>query len=376
MTRFLFHCSVPDILDEGVEAAIGRLHGEVGVDGLVIDAITPARIACRPRVDDSRKIVSHDAAAWFQPTARHYANSRLRPNTANAIKSRNELAKIIDAAASLGLTATARVAPFDNATIAARHPGTPCVDLFGRPHDTRLCPANPDVRDFAAAVVEDLTENFQIDSIELADADFGPGLYPAHRPLIGLPGDEVASAMVGWCFCSACRQRAIDSNVDPDNVSRELRVLIDSLLSLKPCPESDFSAIVSGNPNLGAYASVREEIVTSLIRSIQKRATRPLFVRVASPSIMSAVNPNALAQHCNGFVRAPAHSENTLPLPSRIEMHGCPPAWKDSPSLVASVHNAARQRHAAIEFLNYGTTPTPCLEWVRQAIRFARREQV
>ncbi|MBX3394686.1 MAG: hypothetical protein KF841_04920 [Phycisphaerae bacterium] len=376
MTRFLFHCSVPDMLDEGIEAAIDRLHGEIGVNGLVVDAVGPERMAFRPRIADSSKIVSHGAAAWFQPTARHYTSTRLRPNTAPAIKSRNELEKIITAAAETDLTVAIRVGPFENATLAARHPGTACVDLFGRPHDARLCPANPDAREFVAAMVEDLTTNFQIDSIELAGADFGPGLYQIQRPIIGLPNEASTSALIGWCFCSACRQRAMDANLDPDAISNELKTLLDSLPSLMPCPESDFAAIVSGNPRLRAFAAIREEIVSSLLRSIRKRASRPLFVRTTSPAIMSAANPHALAEHCDGFVLAPEHSNDRLPLPARLEMHTCPPAWNDSPSLVASVYDATRQRHDAIEFLDYGTTPTPCLEWVRQAIRFARRKQM
>lgn len=383
MTRYYFTAHVADLEDESLDAAFSRLRGEIVVDGVVVSAVAPPRLALRPRITDTPKIASHEAAAWFQPTAKHYANTRLRPNTASAIKSRNALAKLIAAATQQSLAVRAAVDLFDNAALVSRHGTIACVDLFGRPHESRVCPSHPDVREFAASVVEDLASNFEIEAIELGDVHFGRGLYTESHIESGAVLSDAVTSLLGWCFCPACRQRADELNLDADGVIAELNELLAPHLELhSSIRERAFNDLISSSEQLSAYSRMRADAVTSLIRGIRRRCEKPLLVRLPVDGLMAGLQPADVSDFVDGFVvpggpiptgnSASNITQNRLAL--SMQCH--PPAIVDGPSLVAAVHEAARSGVASITFSDYGLTPEPCLDWVRQAIRFARRESV
>lgn len=51
-----------------------------------------------------------------------------------------------------------------------------------------------------------------------------------------------------------------------------------------------------------------------------------------------------------------------------------PPMCKDGPALVSAVHEASQAGCLAVGFAHYGAAPLASLEWIRQAVRYARRE--
>ncbi len=405
MTRFYFHAHPADLEAETLDAAFARLRGEIGVDGVIVDAVAPRRLALRPRLTDAPRIAAHEAAAWFQPNAKHYANARLRPNTATAVKSRNALARIVEAAAEQGLAVRAAVNLFDNEALVSRHATIACVDLFGRSHESRLCPSHPDVREFAASVVEDVATNFEVEAVELGDIHFGHGLYAScagGAPLeAGVPMTDDTRSLLGWCFCPACRQRADEFNIEADGVVAELTDILSADFALRGggAKPVSFAERVASSEQLSAYAKMRTDSVTSLVRGIRRRCSKPLPARATSYPQMTGLAPNAVADFVDGFVLSPptglstdggtlALSNMLKPDASRdrvIESAGgrervvlefpChPPVTSDGPALVAAVHEAARAGYAAVTFTDYGLAPEVCLDWTRQAIRFARRE--
>ncbi|HWL94578.1 MAG TPA: hypothetical protein VNT79_13730 [Phycisphaerae bacterium] len=388
--RFLFHAHPADLEAEGLEGALSRLRGEIGMDGISVDAVAPARLVLRPRLVGSSRapkampIVSNAAAAWFQPASRHYVNTRLRPNVAAEIKSRNLLARMCEDAAAGGLTVRAIVDPLDNATLASRHESAACIDVFGRPHESRLCPSQPEVREFAAALVEDISANLDVEAIELANVEFGAGLYAEHPPISGLPFGASEAALLGWCFCPACRQRAGEANVDADAAASEITQRIAAITELRSSARAEFAAIVVENTVLRAYSGIRAATVTSLLKLIRGRCGKPLVVRVSYDPLQSGQDLAAIRVHCDGFIWPGGRPEvcdrqsrvvEIAGGPQRVDMEICchPPHMWDGPAMVATVHEAALAGYAAVRFSDYGLVPAPCLEWVRQAIRFARR---
>lgn len=381
MTAYFFHCFASDLMDEGPDAAFARLRGEIGVDGVVIDAVAPARLALRPRVTEAPKIASHEAAAWFQPESKHYAGARLRPNTAKAIKSRNLFARLCEAAAAQGLSISARVNPLNNETLAERHPNAACVDVFGRVHDSRLCPSNPDVREFVLAVVEDISTNYPIEVIELADVDKGVGLYsrrestagepPRATFLHGLAGSEIIGDLIGLCFCPSCRHLAVERSVDAEQAAATIHEHFDSLAALNHHPWDDFARFVEENGTLASYVGVQGDAVESLLGLIHRRSRRPTWLRLEGGDVAATRMvqlPRDSAE--SDLLEVKTHPEDR----TGYEIPCHPPHSTEGPRLVSAVHDRARNGCAFINFTDYGLAPEPCLDWVRQAIRFAKRE--
>ncbi|MBK8267579.1 MAG: hypothetical protein IPK83_04450 [Planctomycetes bacterium] len=373
MARYYFACHPADLLDEGVDDAFARLRGEIGVDGVVIDAVAPARLALRPRIAQSPKIASHEAAAWFQPDSKCYSATRLRPNAAKAIKARNAMAQLCNEAASQGLAVRLRIDPLENGVLTDRNATAACVDVFGRPHDSRLCPSNPDVREYVASLVEDVSTNFVCESVELANVDFGAGLYARCDPVHGFDVSAMESMLLGWCFCSACRQRAAERDVDVDETVSAVQAHLSRIFELQPVEAA--SRFVEQNAHLAGYRRSRIETVTSLMKMIRRRAKRPLHLRASGDSLEAGFDCEAVADCCDGFVLAkPCGGKPPAMKMLTLEIACHPPETADGPALVSAVHDASGGKYTSICFSEYGAAPEPCLEWVRQAIRFARRE--
>src|SRR5205085_3889822 len=80
-----------DLIDEGIDRVLDRISGEIGCDGIQVTAVTGPVHVFRPHANVSPRTYRCDAAAYFQPDAKRYADSRLRPLPAAWIKSRNPL---------------------------------------------------------------------------------------------------------------------------------------------------------------------------------------------------------------------------------------------------------------------------------------------
>lgn len=373
MARYQFACHPADLLDEGVEDAFARLRGEIGIDGVVIDAAAPARLALRPRVTQSPKIASHEAAVWFQPESRCYSATRLRPNPAKAIKARNALALLCNEAASQGMVVRLRIDPLDNVVLADRNPTTSCVDVFGRVHESRLCPSNPDVREFAASLVEDVSTNFECESVELLNFDFGAGLYSGGELVHGFVHGNLKSMPLGWCFCPACRQRAMERDVDSDAAGADVQAHLSRVFELQST--DDAADLIGKNEHIAGYQRSRVETITSLMKMIRRRAKKPMHLRDSGDSLGAGLDCEAVAEFCDGFVLTkPCGGNRPAMKPLTLEIACHPPHTTHGPALVSAVHDASSGKYGSICFSEYGPAPKPCLEWVRQAIRFARRE--
>jgi hypothetical protein len=385
MFQAAFECFPWDLDLEGYDESVGRLAGDIGVDAVRVAATHEGIHQLRPRAAEAARAFICGAAAHFQPDSKLYADSRIRPIPAAWTKSRNPLEKIAAAAQKNRLALRVFVSCCQGDAMAERYSHAACIDFFGRMSDNWLCPSNPDVRAYLGALVEDVTTNYPIAALELETADFGADqpLGWHARPLDSL--SDPRQIVFSWCFCAACCQRAADAGAD----IAELRTGINQLLHKwdRPEPFSENILEKSAVPdaNVAAFQRMRVDAVTSLIRLLRTRSKAPLQIGLLSPCEVSAAIPTELAPHCDGFyIPVVTTRDDQWPQdvvasaggPARCDLGlPChPPYTKDGPTLVTAVHRASQAGFRSITFQNYGCTPEPCLEWVRQAIRYARRE--
>ncbi|MCG8407253.1 MAG: hypothetical protein MI923_18805 [Phycisphaerales bacterium] len=377
MNQAFFWCYPWDLADEGYERALTRLVGEIGVDAVSVAATTHRVRSFRPRLTEGPRTVSYDAAAHFQPSGRCYANTQLRPTAAAWMKTRNPLEKIARLAEQNAIKLRVWTVCCQHDTLSARHPMATRVDVFGDRFDGWLCPSNPDVREYVAALAEDLTTNYPVETIELEAMDFD---MADRRVELGIDSHPIGRALMDWCFCSSCRQRAMDAGVDTASVKASALSHLDRAFRLEPPAFGSFELLLANDTHLAGYQKMRIDAVTSLVQMVRSRTSARLMVHRNGRSKHGGADPSALAAHCDGFLLPWAHgrvqSDDTEDDRSKVEVriNCCPPHMKDGPSLVTQVHQASQAGHPAIGFHHYGMTPEPCLDWIRQAIRYARRE--
>jgi hypothetical protein len=385
MTQAFFRCYPWDLEDEGIEAALAAMAGDIGVDAVSVAAAYHHVSEFRSRVAAGPRALEQEAAVHFQPEARHYASTRLRPNTAARIKSRNPLVKIAHVAEAQGLKLRAWVSCCRSRSLVSRYPMAGCVDVFGDPIPGRLCPSNPDVREYVAALVEDLSTDCPVEAVELEELHFGHAAGAQRFSDIGVAPNDVERVLLSWCFCSSCRQRASGEGVDVDAVTATVRKHLEQMTSLVPPSIETLSGLLAADANIAAYHRMREDAITSLLRRVRERTNARLLLCVERPDSATGLDVRAAAPECDGLV-VPYGPTCALPEDARavedaggverIEaVHCChPPQVRDGAALVTQVHEASAAGYAGMGFFNYGIAPQPCLDWVRQAIRYAKRE--
>jgi hypothetical protein len=258
------------------------------------------------------------------------------------------------------------------------------LSVFGDCISNRLCPSQPDVRSYLEAVVTELSSNYHLAAIELEAVHFPCGIITSPREKECFPLGPLDDGLMLWCFCAACRQRATDAGVDVKHVEAAVKDRLLRSLRLERSPDPSLESQVSTNEWLAAYSGVRTATVTSLIRALRSASHKHLYFHDAPPPAYSGFDWSAAFAYCDAaIVRAdrgfPAYYQDALKnVKEKLRIHGTlrcyPSALEDGPAVVAAVHRAVQSGISGVGFKTFGVAPEPCLDWVRQAIRYARRE--
>lgn len=386
MPEMYFCCHPWDVFEDGVEEALVRLAGEIGVDSLSVPAIHGRIEQFRPRYQ--RPWIRRAAAATFQPSDRHYGNSRIRPMPGAWMKTRNVFEQLARACEKHRIALRARIACCNGEAIAARFRMATCVDVFGESSSTWLCPSNPDVREYVSGIIADLTENYRPAAIELEGLDFGAGPFDSAECERGIAWGRTEHFLRSLCFCASCRQRASDAGVNADSVEQTVRDRLKGLFELRTIEFVRPEALVEEDEDLRSWTRLRRETVISLLRTIRERTRLRLLACHAGDALIGGAGPADVLEYCDALVCPPTADhgasagrrlrDSTVdfgdPRRMDVQVYCHPPHMPDGPTLVRTVQQLSQAGHPSIGFLSFGLAPEPCLDWVRQAIRYTRRE--
>ncbi len=199
--------------------ALCALAAEIGADAIAVAVrYHPAR-----RWFARHGVVRHSAPGitYVRPDERRYG--RLRPLTVAGDEEIAAVRALREEARRHGLAFHAWTVVLHDDPVVAAHPDLAARTLDGTPTIHGLCPSNPDVVEYAAALIGDLCEQLSPDVIELESA-----LYSAWDPsyVISLelaPLTGAARALAGQCFCPACVRLIGELGHDPAGLERRAR---------------------------------------------------------------------------------------------------------------------------------------------------------
>lgn len=390
MSRFHAHlqCAMWDLLDEGIDNALDHIHGESAATGITVPMQCPPVDVYRPHPGVAPRRFRSAGGAQFQPNAACYPTTRLRPLPADWLKKANPLTQLAEACAKRDLGLRLRLDANHSPAAVARYRDHAVKDVFGNGDPEWLCPINLDVREYHRAVVEDLSQYEGIDAIELINLGYAPGADDDDVPGTGFQMGCTGRWLRQLCFCESCRQWARRDGLPIDRTVRAVEELLSGVLATGEPLNTPMSRLLDDQPVLAAFVAWRSAQITALVDMIRSTCRVGLVVVDGGPCVWSGLDLNAAVGHVDA-VQMPTATEQASRLPEQLEraradlpenvavelaLSACTPPCPDAAHLVASMKQAANARITHVHVAEYGGIPLARLEWIQQAVRYARRE--
>ena len=267
MTLRVFLTAYPwDLLDGDLGATLDRLHGEVGVTGVSVWVGLPPITHLRMR-DVEPRVFRTRGGLFFHPDEQHYVATRCKPIVSSWHKTRNPLATIAESCLERALELRVILSAAATGRIAQRHPEMACKSAFGGESHLSVCLANPDVQTYLCGVVTDLSSNYEIKELTIADFALAWAEASAPELRVAAPPGETERSLLSTCFCESCHQRAAGAGVDVAAARRTVRTLLQSTFESGTTEDQRLDTVLPDNTPLAEYGNWRAEELASLGRS-------------------------------------------------------------------------------------------------------------
>jgi hypothetical protein len=392
---------VEDFLAEGPDMVAANIAERAGVGGVSLAAA----------YHDSRDVFPHDpvhrirfsepGTVLFRPDPRRYATSGLQPRVARVSRERDAFRDSCDAARGRDLEVTAWT------VFLHTDRGRELVDLapenaFGDRFLTDLCPARPQVRDYAVALAGDVASTgvTTVDAESLHHAPFDHG---GHHERSFVPLGETTRFLLALCFCKPCQDRAGADGVDGERVRDAVRTAVDTAMaggSELPMDRAAVAGLAAGE--MAGYLRARTATVTDLVAEVAGKVAdegaglsfcdlsgavkgyatgSPEGDGAAASSWTLGVDVPALAAAGTtigvlGYTNDPARLR--LDLDGYQRLLGGRPFGLTLRPMLPDAGSAAdlRQKVAVanefevsqLSFYHYGLAPLTALDWIREAL--------
>jgi len=248
---------------DGDPAAADRVAG-LGLTGVSLAAAYHAVRAVTP-FHPGHRIVTRDAAVYYQPDPDRWSGAVLRPAVAGPPGSFERAAGALRAA---GLGVTAWVVLTHNSRLAADAPGCAVRNAFGDRYPWALCAGSAAVRKYAARLAAEVAALDGVDGIELeACGWYGFEHGSAHDKTGGMTGRAGPAGtgagdwLLSLCFCGGCRAVYAAAGADPDKLAAQVRTAADG----GPALPGDAAEVLDRTRAVAAQQLLGE--VTSAVRA-------------------------------------------------------------------------------------------------------------
>ena len=376
-----------DLADGDASAIAKRLRDDVGLDGISLASAYHTFEMLRPHSPGRVLLQIPQAAVYFQPEKSLYSDTPIQPHVSRLMGAENWYADAAGAAAGAGLELIAWTVFLHNSYQAGRHPECAEVACTGDVSTSWLCPANPGVRAFAAALAGDLAENYGIALLECESLSYGGFGHTHYHVKHGVDLGPGGRFLLSLCFCDACRSRAREKGLAPDALSRAVESRLRRTLASGIPPEESPEELIATVPQLEPFVRMRDEVVESLLEEVKAAAGVPVSFIFMGDRFHASIDRSRLANIADyaetlAYTPDPDRIQATIsdivpdlknPRQLVVGLQAYPPASPDARTLSAGVERALSLDIRRISFYNYGILPPANLGWIRQCIGDARR---
>lgn len=377
-----------DVAPENADRFAATLQGW-GIDTLCLAASYHAGKFVRPHAEGNRVFFPEDGTVHCATRPERYGTIRPRPSREVADNAFGRFAARSD------LRVTAWIVLLHNTPLGMANPTCVARNAFGDPYWYSLCPANPDVQDYAVALCADIADRYPVRGLVLETPGWLPYAHGYHHEFALIGSNPWLDAMLGLCFCPHCLERATSAGIDAPGVRLRVAERIDGYLRAFLDTPADIGlhwldADVIEDAELAAFLRWRQSVVTELVRRIRAtvRSDAELFVipSVRRPSAAGWIEGSdlpALAQASDGleicfyepsWQRAAADWAEVqrrvgADVPIRCVLRPGPPDASDESAFSQTVAALDRAGAAGFGFYNYGHLRRANLDWIGRALR-------
>ena len=380
-----------DLEDEGTETVLDNVQHRGALGGITIAAAYHEGRDVFPHNPVRKVRFLESGAVFFRPDEARWRGVRLRPPVSEAA---DVFPEAVAAAADRGLVVNAWTVFLHNGSLAASAPDCAPENAFGDRYFTELCPANPDVRDFAEALAADVAAQ-GVSTIVAESLHYHPLEHGVAHERYFVPLGERARFLLGLCFCRHCLDGAQRHGVDGEAVRCAARDELERVLT--GAAEEPLEPL---EPELAEYVRARAEAVTTLAASVAEAARgggsrldfmdlsgavkgyttgQPEGGPAAAIAWKLGIDLRALAGACDGLeaigyaadparLRFDLEAYRALGGELSVVLRPMPPDSESASNLREKVRLARELGLRRVDFYHYGLMRLDALDLIREAL--------
>jgi len=280
------HVYAVDLIDEGFGRVLDIARDRGGLDGVILAATYHRAFDILPHNPIHRVVYHEGGAAYFHPDPRRYEGLRVRPMVSSLARDIDPLGLLMDEAGRRGMAVRAWTNHLQETDQGPAHPDLTVRNAMGDSYPRWLCPANPDVRAYVAAISSDIAR-YGVETLMLESMCYQPWdiIFAAGRT--HYPYTPIARWLLSLCFCDHCLAAAQGAGVRGGELRRFVRDELTGILAgersvLEDIPfEPDQVGALAGG-EMGAFMDVRRAVVESFVAETVDAVRRASSARVAA----------------------------------------------------------------------------------------------
>jgi hypothetical protein len=251
----------------GDPAGASRI-ASLGVDTVTLQAAyhsVRATTAWHPR---HRVVHAEHAAAYFRLRPDRWRGLRLRPPAPTwAVEDEDRFGTATAALTAAGLRTEAWMVLTHSSILGRSAPDLTVRNAYGERFAHALCPAQPDVREYALMLVREVCEQYDVPALMLEACGWlGFDHLGAHEKTSGADLSPCARDLLSICLCSACARA-----LPVQELSARIRELLDRELQ-DGVPAGDNLVDALGVELAQALYDHRTSVISGLVRDITQLA--------------------------------------------------------------------------------------------------------
>jgi len=211
----------------GDPLVVSRL-ASAGFEHVSVAAAYHSVRAATPQHPQHRFVVAESAALYRPVRSAAWAGRRLSPFSAPWTGSEDSFERAVGALGAGGLRVSAWVVLTHNSALGRKHRDLVVRNCFGDSYEWALCPANAEVREYAALLVAEAVRELPLKGISLeACGQLGAEHGGHHEKTIGAY-TPLAEQILSICCCDACQRDWKAEGMDADATVRTLRAALEA----------------------------------------------------------------------------------------------------------------------------------------------------
>lgn len=383
-----------DVLDD--RAAADEI-ASLGVGKVSLAAVYHTTRAISPH-NPRRKIVNaQHAAVYFPVDPMSYEHTRLIPVKATWTDEPDPFKTVCHELTNVGQKINGWVVVCHSSQLGQANPDLVIQNAFGDLFSYALCPAQPEVRRYAAALISGLVKHYPLAGLELEACGYMGVEHLSHHDKNGLHLDLYHKFLFSLCFCSACSSAMLAKGLSPGHIREQVTRELESFFNGEATRGNDPDELneqlgeLLGRKEWNQLAVMRDEVTFALLDSILAQVPPslqlPIILYAHSSryetgacigadlrgltsrvdALMVALYGESQANARNHVQRMVKQVGNSVPIYAGIR--AIYPDANSRDQFVTHARTMVEAGAQGIRYYHYGLCPRPNLAWIADAVR-------